>query len=412
MPKLPAKVFSYHPGALIRQPNLIEIQTASYQWFLKQGLKELFEEVSPIKDYTGKDLELNFKDFYFDEPKYDEVYSRYKDLTYEAALRVKFQLINRRTKDKKEQEVYLGDFPVMTPRGTFIINGVERVVVSQLVRSSGVYFTANVWKGRKLFGAKIIPNRGVWIEFETDPDGFIGIKIDRKRKAAATDILRIFGLEDDQEILETFSEVDNGELKYFPVTLKKDSAKNADEAYIEIYKRIRPGDLATTENAKSLIDAMMNRFDRYDLSQVGRFKLNQRLGLNSQNRLLELNDFIAILKEVIRLNNIQDVEPDDIDHLGNRRVRPVGELLQNKMRVGLARLRRIVQYRMSTLDINTLTPVQLLNSRPVISVVKEFFSSSQLSQFMDQVNPLAELEHKRRISAMGPGGLTRERAGF
>ncbi len=412
MPKLPAKVFSHHPGALIRQPNLVEIQTASYQWFLKSGLKELFEEVSPIKDYTGKDLELNFKDFYFDEPKYDEEYSRYKDLTYEAALRVKFQLINRKTKDKKEQEVYLGDFPVMTERGTFIINGVERVVVSQLIRSSGVYFTANVWKGRKLFGAKIIPNRGVWIEFETDADGFIGIKIDRKRKAPATSLLRIFGMEDSAEILDNFSDVDTGEVRFMQATLKKDSAKTADESYIEIYKRIRPGDLATVENAKSLIDAMLTRFDRYDLSQVGRFKINQRLNLDSKSRLLELQDLIAILKEVIRLNNTQSMEPDDIDHLGNRRVRPVGELMQNKLRVGLARMRRIVQDRMSTLDINTLSPVQLVNSRPVISVIKEFFSSSQLSQFMDQVNPLAELEHKRRISAMGPGGLTRERAGF
>ncbi len=412
MRKLPTKVFSSHPGQLIKQPNLVEIQTASHEWFMKAGLKELLEEVSPIKDYTGKDLELSFTDFYFDEPKYDEEYSRYKDLTYEAALRVKFKLINHRTKEKKEQEVYLGDFPVMTERGTFIINGVERVVVSQLIRSSGVYFTANMWKGRKLFGAKIIPNRGVWIEFETDSDGFIGVKIDRKRKVAATSILRILGLEDAQEIMETFSDVDTGEIRHIAATLKKDSAKTTDESYIEIYKRIRPGDLATAENAKSLIDAMLTRFDRYDLSRVGRFKVNQRLNLNSQSRLLELQDFIAILKEVIRLNNNQEVEPDDIDHLGNRRVRPVGELLQNKLRVGLARLRRIVQDRMSTLDINTLAPVQLVNSRPIISVIKEFFSSSQLSQFMDQVNPLAELEHKRRISSMGPGGLTRERAGF
>ena len=412
MPKLPTKIFSSHSGPLIKQPNLVEIQTASYKWFLKHGLEELFEEISPIKDYTGKDLELHFVDYYFDEPKYDENYSRYKDLTYEAALRVKFKLVNNRVKERKEQEVYLGDFPVMAERGTFIINGVERVVVSQLIRSSGVYFTANMWKGRKLFGAKIIPNRGVWIEFETDQDGFIGVKIDRKRKAPATSILRILGLESDEEILDTFSDIDSGEIKYIQATLKKDSAKTADDAYIEIYKRIRPGDLATSENAKSLIDAMLTRFDRYDLSQVGRFKINQRLNLESQSRLLELQDFIAMLKEVIRLNNDQSVEPDDIDHLGNRRVRPVGELLQNKLRVGLARLRRIVQDRMSTLDINALTSVQLANSRPIISVIKEFFSSSQLSQFMDQVNPLAELEHKRRISSMGPGGLTRERAGF
>ena len=412
MPKLSTKIFSSHSGPLIKQPNLVEIQTASYGWFLKDGLKELLNEVSPIKDYTGKDLELNFLNYSFDEPKYDEEYSRYKDLTYEAALRVNFRLVNRRTKTKREQEIYLGDFPVMTERGTFIINGVERVVVSQLIRSSGVYFTANVWRGKKFFGAKIIPNRGVWLELETDPDGNIGVKIDRRRKAPVTSLFRILGLEDPQEILEIFSDADTGPIKFMETTLKKDSAKTQDEAYIEIYKRIRPGDLATVENAKSLIDAMLTRFDRYDLSQVGRFKLNQRLKLKSESRLIELQDLIAIVKEIIRLNNNQSVEPDDIDHLGNRRVRPVGELLQNRLRVGLARLRRIVQDRMSTLDINTLVPVQLVNSRPIVSVVKEFFSSSQLSQFMDQINPLAELEHKRRISAMGPGGLTRERAGF
>jgi len=410
--KLPTKIFSRHPGPLTAQPNLVEIQTQSYDWFLKTGLKELFKEISPIKDYTGKDLELHFVDFYFDEPKYDEVYARFKDLTYEAPLRVKLKLINHKTKETKEQEVYFGDFPIMTDRGTFIINGVERVVVSQLIRSSGVYFTANLWRGRKLFGAKIIPNRGAWLEFDTETDGFIGVKIDRRRKAPVTDLLRIFGLADNDDILKTFSDVDTGDFSYIKHTLKKDSAKNLDESYIEIYKRIRPGDLATVDNAKSLIDAMFQRLDRYDLSEVGRFKINQRLNLKSDSHLLTLDDLTATVKEIIRLNNDQTKEPDDIDHLGNRRVRPVGELLQNKLRVGLARLRRIVQDRMSTLNINVLTPAQLINVRPLTSVAKEFFSSSQLSQFMDQVNPLAELEHKRRVSAMGPGGLTRERAGF
>jgi len=412
MLKLPTKVFSSHPGALIEQPNLVEIQTSSYERFLREGLKELFQEVSPIKDYAGKDLELHFLDFYFDEPKYNEEYSKFKGLTFEAALRVKMQLINRKVNDQKEQEVYLGDFPIMTERGTFIINGVERVVVSQLIRSSGVYFTANVVRGRKMFGAKIIPNRGAWLEFETDSDGFIGVKIDRKRRAPVTDLLRIFGLETNEEIKDTFSAADMGQVRHIDATLKKDAAKTVDESFIEIYKRIRPGDLATPENAKSLIEAMFHKADRYDLSQVGRFKLNQRLSLKSESRILELNDLIAIVAEIIKLNNEQTAEPDDIDHLGNRRVRPVGELLEGRLRIGLARLRRMVQDRMSTLDINTLTPVQLVNARPLISVVKEFFSSSQLSQFMDQVNPLAELEHKRRISAMGPGGLTRERAGF
>jgi len=365
-----------------------------------------------MKDYAGKDLELKFADYYFDEPKYTEEQAKYKDLTYEVPLRVKLKLTNTKTKDSKEQEVYFGDFPVMTPRGTFIINGVERVVVPQLIRSSGVYFTANLYRGKKFFGAKIIPNRGAWLEFETDPDNVIGVKIDRRRKAAASTLLRIFGMAETEEILGAFKDSDTGAVKYMETTLKKDSAKNKDESYLEIYKRIRPGDLATVENASSLIDAMFQRLDRYDLSAVGRFQLNNRLGIKSESRLLEAKDLVAVIQEIIRLNNNQNSEPDDIDHLGNRRVRAVGELLQNRFRLGLARMRRIVQDRMSTLDPQTLNPVQLINARPLVSAVREFFSSSQLSQFMDQVNPLAELEHKRRVSAMGPGGLTRERAGF
>lgn len=413
--KLPVKVFTSHVGKAVEQPDLAEIQTNSYQWILKDGLKELFGEISPIKDYAGKDLELHFTDYYFDEPKYDEEYSKFKDLTFEAPLRVKVKLVNNRTKEEKEQEVYFGDMPLMTDRGTFIINGVERVVVSQLIRSPGVYFTANVLRGRKFFGAKVIPNRGAWLEFETDIDGAISVKIDRRRKAPVSDLLRVFGLAENEEILETFASVDTGATKHMKATLKKDAAKNTDESYIEIYRRIRPGDLATVDNALSLIDAMFQRLDRYDLSSVGRFKLNQRLGFDSKKKdshLLDLEDMVSIVREIIRLNNEQTAEPDDIDHLGNRRIRTAGELLQNKLRIGLARLKRIVQDRMSTLDVSLLTPVQLINARPVISVVKDFFSSSQLSQFMDQVNPLAEIEHKRRVSAMGPGGLTRERAGF
>jgi len=424
--KLPVKMFTTHVGQPVSQPDLAEIQTNSYQWILKDGLKELFGEISPIKDYAGKDLELHFTDYYFDEPKYDEEYSKFKDLTFEAPLRVKVKLVNNRTKEEKEQEVYFGDLPLMTERGTFIINGVERVVVSQLIRSPGVYFTANVLRGRKFFGAKVIPNRGAWLEFETDIDGAISVKIDRRRKAPVSDLLRVFGLAENEEILETFASVDTGATKHMKATLKKDAAKNTDESYIEIYRRIRPGDLATVDNALSLIDAMFQRLDRYDLSSVGRFKINQRLGFSAkggsasggdskhqkESHLLDLEDMVSIVREIIRLNNEQTAEPDDIDHLGNRRIRTAGELLQNKLRIGLARLKRIVQDRMSTLDVSLLTPVQLINARPVISVVKDFFSSSQLSQFMDQVNPLAEIEHKRRVSAMGPGGLTRERAGF
>ncbi len=414
MPKIATKIFSSHSGPLTSQPDLFEVQIKSYDWFLKSGLKELFSEVFPIADFSGEELELSFSDYYWDEPKHTEEQAKFKDLTYETALRVKCKLTNKKTGiSGKEHEVYFGDFPVMTDRGTFIINGIERVVISQLVRSSGVYFTANVWRGRKLFGAKVIPNRGAWLEFETDSDGFIGVKIDRHRKTAVTALLRILGLKNNEEILKTFADVDNGQIKYIEKTLSKDSAKNTQESYTEIYKRIRPGDLATPENAKSLIDAMFQKNDRYDLSNVGRFKINQRLGIKtSDSKILTLEDIILSVKEIIKLNNDQNKEPDDIDHLGNRRIRPVGEQLQNKLRVGFTRMRRIVQDRMSTQDPKTITSVQLINARPLMSVVKEFFSSSQLSQFMQQVNPLDEVEHKRRISAMGPGGLTQKRAGF
>lgn len=292
MSKIPQpKIFSSHPGGFIEQPFLAKVQADSWDWFIKQGLKELFEEISPIKDYSGSEVELYFMDYYFDEPRYDEETSRQKGLTYEAALRVKVKLINHTTKEEKEQEVYLGDFPIMTSRLTFILNGVERVIVSQLIRSSGVYFSGNLSRGRKIFGAKVIPNRGSWLEFETEADGFIGVKIDRHRKAPVTTLLKIFGSKDEtfdtnEKILKAFSDIDTGALKFIDATLKKDSTKNSLDAYLEIYKRLRPGDLATPENAKSLIDAMFNRPDRYSLSQVGRFKLNQRLNLKGKNSTL------------------------------------------------------------------------------------------------------------------------------
>lgn len=413
MPKLPTKVFSKHGGALIKQPKLFEVQTNSYEWFLNKGLRELFNEVFPIEDFAGTELELSFVDYAWDEPKYDEATAKYKDLTYEAALRVTCKLTNKRKNTSKEQEVYFGDFPAMTDRGTFIINGIERVVISQLVRSSGVYFTSGMHRGKKIFGAKIIPNRGAWLEFETDYDGFIGVKIDRHRKTAVTDLLRVFGLEDADEIVKIFSDVNTGDIDFIKKTLSKDSAKTRSESYIEIYKRIRPGDLATAENAKSLIDAMFQRSDRYDLSDVGRYKLNQRLNIKGEtSKLLRLEDIVMVIKEIIKLNIAQYKEADDIDHLGNRRIRPVGEQLQNRLRVGFTRMIRIVKDRMSTLDMKNITAAQLINARPVTSVIKEFFSSSQLSQFMQQINPLDEVEHKRRISTMGPGGLTQKRAGF
>ncbi|MCX8015899.1 MAG: DNA-directed RNA polymerase subunit beta [Patescibacteria group bacterium] len=415
---LPQKIFAKSPRfleTLKHLPHLAEIQIKSYEWFLKEGLRELFYEISPVKDYTGKELELYFEDYYFDQPKFNEIESQEKNLTYEAALRVKLKLVNKKTNETKIQEVYFGEIPMMTSRGTFIVNGVERTVVSQIIRSSGLYLTAIQARGRKLFGAKLIPNRGSWLEFETDLDSAIYVKIDRKRKVPATCLLRIFGLDTNEAILKTFADVDNGKIKYIEKTLAKDIAKTKEDSYVEIYRRIRPGDLATPDNAKSLIDGMFFREDRYDLGEVGRFKLNQRLNRKPdeiKERTLTLKDLVEVVKLIISSNNNDLAEPDDIDHLSNRRVRPVGELLQNRLRVGIMRLRRTIQERMSTLDIYNLVPAQLINARQMMAVVWEFFSTSQLSQFLAQENPLAELEHKRRLSAMGPGGLHRKRAGF
>ena len=436
------KNFAKQKMKWVDMPNFVAIQLDSYRWFLKDGLKELFEEMSPVSDYTGKELDLYFHDYYFDEPKFDELKAKQNGLSYEAPLRVRLELVNKRTKKSKEQEIYLGDFPLMTDRGTFIVNGVERVVVSQLIRSPGVFFTALLYRNRKLFGAKVIPNRGAWLEFETDPDGVISVKIDRKRKTSVTALLRVFAAhhkkgDSNEDILKLFSakggsalggkDIDTGDIKYIEATLKKDPSKNAAEGFVEIYKHLRPGDPATADNARQLVEGIFFRNDRYNLAKVGRFKMNQRLGQTTrntqhetkekveygkENMLLSFNDLVDIVSEIIRLNNTEDAVPDDIDHLGNRRVRSLGELLQTKIRVGLARMDRIIRDRMSTYDINMLTPAQLINARPLTAAVKEFFTFSQLAQFMDQVNPLAELEHKRRISAMGPGGLTRERAGF
>ncbi|MFC1678184.1 DNA-directed RNA polymerase subunit beta [Patescibacteria group bacterium] len=399
-------------------PDLIEVQKNSYQWFLDEGLVDLFDEISPITDFIGRDLELYFEDYYLDEPKFTEVESKSKNITYEAPLRVKVKLLNKRTNQSTSQEVFLGDFPIMTRNGTFIVNGIERVVVSQLIRSAGVIFTSDFIKGKKYYGAKIIPNRGAWLEIETDMNKVIWVRIDRKRKVAVTSLLRAFGIDSDEKIKALFQDVDKvneDEIGHIDATIAKDLAKNEAEGLREVYKRIRPGDLATTDNAKQLIYSMFFRFDRYDFDRVGRYKLNRKFSFdipnNKDTRILRNDDLIEIIKEVIRLNITQGKE-DDIDHLGNRRVRAIGELIQNKFRVGLARMERIIKDRMSTADLEGLTPNKLINARPVISVVKEFFMSSQLSQFMDQTNPLAELEHKRRLSAMGPGGLTRERAGF
>ncbi|MFH1997781.1 MAG: DNA-directed RNA polymerase subunit beta [Patescibacteria group bacterium] len=400
-------------------PDLIEIQKNSYKWFLEEGLTELFNEISPITDFIGKNLELYFENYYLEQPRFNEVESRFKNITYEAPLRVKVKLINKRTSQEINQEIFIADFPLMTKNGTFIINGIERAIVSQLARSPGVIFTSKFIKNKKVYGAKLIPNRGAWLEFETDLNKVIWVRIDGKRKIVVTSLLRAFGYSEDEEIKKIFQDVDlNNDIEklgYIDSTIAKDAAKNEDEGLDEVYKKIRPGDLATTDNARQLIYSMFFRFDRYDLGRVGRYKLNQKFNIdtpnNNENRVLRKEDLILIIKEIIRLNIIKGKE-DDIDHLGNRRVKAVGELVQNKFRIGLIRMERIIKDKMSTLDPGILTPSKLINAKPVISSIREFFMSSQLSQFMDQTNPLAELEHKRRLSAMGPGGLTRERAGF
>jgi len=414
--KTPTRKYFTNLRDAIPLTDLVEIQKKSYKWFFEEGLKELFDEISPITDFIGRDLQLSFLDYYLDDPKFDEVQAKDKNISFEAPLRVNVRLVNKRTNEVKEQEIYLGDFPLMTDRGTFIINGVERVVVSQLIRSAGVFFTSQVLRGRRYYGAKIIPNRGAWLEIETDVNGIIYVKIDRKRKVPVTALFRAFGYFTDDEIKELFKNVDtHPEVKFIDRTLDKDISSNEAEGLKEIYRRIRPGDLATTDNARSLIHSMFFDFDRYDFGRVGRYKINARFSLDIPNtketRVLRKEDLVLVVAEIIKLNLSQQ-EADDIDHLGNRRVRAIGELVQNRFRIGLARMERIIKDRMSTLDMNSINPNQLINSRPVIGVIKEFFMSSQLSQFMDQVNPLAELEHKRRLNAMGPGGLSRERAGF
>ncbi|HYF05216.1 MAG TPA: DNA-directed RNA polymerase subunit beta, partial [Patescibacteria group bacterium] len=398
----------------IQMPNLIEVQLNSYKWFFERGLKELLNEINPIKDFTGKNLDLSFGDYFLDKPKFDEKTSRDRNTTFEAPLYVQTKLVNKVTGKTKTQDVYFGDFPVMTPRGTFIINGVERVIVSQLIKSAGVFFSSELVRGKMLYGAKIVPNRGAWLEFDTDAAGTIGVKIDRKRRIPVSAFLRIFGLSTNDQISEAFKDIDTDpDIRYIQNTLEKDPSTNPDEGFKEIYKRIRPGDLATVDNAKQLINAMFFNFERYDLSEVGRYKFNQRLGAPKEKNspLLTTEDVVNVIKEIIRLNNSQEL-PDDIDHLSNRRVRAAGELIQARFRVGLARMSRIAKDRMSLADMETVTPAQLIHVRPIVASMQEFFSSSQLSQFMDQTNPLSELEHKRRLSAMGPGGLSRERAGF
>ena len=410
-----ARVFFTGTDSAIAMPNLIAHQEDSWRWFVEDGLSEIFSEINPIDDYTGQKLALRFGSYHFDEPKTTDQFAKENNLTFEAPLHATVELTNKVTGEVKEQEIYLGDYPWMTERGTFIINGTERVVVSQLIRSAGVFFTADTVAGRNYYGAKMIPGRGAWLEFETATNGTIYVKIDRRRKLPVTTLLRALGHPKTSEIRELFADIDTGETSYIQETLEKDTARGANEALIEVYRRLRPGDLATVDNARQMIERMFFDFKRFDYSRVGRYKMNQRLGLDvantAENRIFQMNDLVAIIREIIRLNNTQE-PADDIDALSNRRVKLVGELIARQFRVGMLRMQRNAMDRMSVADMENVTPSQLINARPVVAAVREFFTSSQLSQLLDEVNPLSELSHKRRLSSMGPGGLSRERAGF
>ncbi len=422
-------------------PNLLALQTESFDWLLgnerwrarveaarkagrkdipeQSGLEEIFEEISPIEDFSGT-MSLSFRDHRFEPPKYSEEECKDKDMTYSAPMFVTAEFINNDTGEIKSQTVFMGDFPLMTAKGTFIINGTERVVVSQLVRSPGVYFDSQMDKSsdKELYGCKIIPSRGAWLEFEIDKRDFVGVRIDRKRKQAVTILLKALGWTTDQ-ILERF-----GEYESIRATLEKDPTAGTDDALLDIYRKLRPGEPPTKEAAQALLENLYFNPKRYDLAKVGRYKINKKLGLEidiTQGTLTE-EDIVATVdylvrlhageKELVRPHGTFPIEVDDIDHFGNRRLRTVGELIQNQVRLGLARMERVVRERMTTQDVEAITPQTLINIRPVVASIREFFGTSQLSQFMDQTNPLAGLTHKRRLSALGPGGLSRERAGF
>jgi len=414
------KFFSRYKKPLASMPDLVEVQKKSYEWLVKDGLKELFKEFSPIRDYSEKKFELEFTGFQLDEPKFDEYYVKENNLSYDVPLRVKVRLKNKQMNLDKEQEIFLADFPLMTSHGTFIVNGIERVLVPQLARSFGVFFTANEIKGRKFFGAKIIPSRGAWIELETEIDDAIYVRIDRKRKFPVISLLRVLAdIEDkvltDEEIISIFDK-QKVTSEYIKNSLAKEHAKTLTESYLEIYKRLRDSDLATAANSKEFLKTLFSR-EKYDLSVVGRVRFNQRFDLpltneDKEKRVLSFNDLVLIIANIIKLNTTKGAKEDDIDHLGFRRIRCVGEMLLAKMKVGMMQMKRNIQDRMSTVDSATLLPVQILSPRPLQARLKEFFATNQLSQFMNQENMLAELEHLRTLSALGPGGLTRERAGL
>ncbi|MBQ2680373.1 MAG: DNA-directed RNA polymerase subunit beta, partial [Eggerthellaceae bacterium] len=393
-------------------PNLIAIQTESFKWFTTEGLDQAFADISPIENST-KDMCVEFGDHRFGDPKFSVDECKEKDVSYQAPLFVEIRFINKETGEIKEQEVFVGDFPLMTPRGTFIINGTERVVVSQLVRSPGVYFASEQDKtsDRTIYNAKIIPSRGAWLEFETDKRDVLHVRIDRKRKQPATLLVRALGLaETRDEIVDLLGSSD-----MILRTLDRDPATTREESLIELYKRFRPGEPPTLDSARTLLDGLFFNPQRYDLAKVGRYKINKKLGEDVENDSSTLTDedIVRTMRYITALHNgEEDVNVDDIDHFGNRRIRTVGELIQNQFRIGLSRMERVVRERMSMQEPDDITPQSLVNIRPIVAAIKEFFGSSQLSQFMDQTNPAAGITHKRRLSALGPGGLSRERAGF
>ena len=416
MPPIPRKSYARLPR-ILDVPSLIKIQLESFRWFQEEGLKQRLEEISPIKDFTGNRLELNFVSYEFRKPYHNEQECRQRDLTYSTPLYVRTRLLVKETGEIKEQDLFFGDIPLMTAKGTFITSGAERVVVSQLLRSPGVYFTIerDAASGRELCFAKLIPTSGGWLGFETSNRDVISVKLDGRRKIPVTTILRAIGYGSDEQLLSLFSAEDNSpEHQFIRSTIEREPlVKSESEALLDIYRKLRPGDPPSIENARKLLNNMFFNSTRYDLGSVGRYKLNKRLGLNidPEERALTKEDIVEIVRHTIMINNGNDT-PDDIDHLGNRRVRTVGELMQNQFRIGLLHLARVAKERMSIIATEAITPSTLVNVRPVVAAIREFFGSSQLSQFMDQTNPLAELTHKRRLSAIGPGGLSRERAGF
>jgi len=409
------KYFSRYKEPLIEIPNLVQNQVDSFTEFTDKGLKEIFEEFSPIEDYSGKKFKLEFVSFDIAKPQYDEYYAKEQELTYETPLRVTVKLTNKTLGTAKEQEIFMADLPLMTNHGTFVINGVERVIVPQLARSFGVLFNSQTVKGNTYFGAKIIPARGAWIEIESDPDGTLYARIDKKRKFPVASLLRAFSQKSDEEIIKAFSKDPHAQevvRKCFEV----DSAKTIEDSFVEIHKRLRDGEMVNPDNARDFIIGMFSE-EKYDLSPVGRFRFNERFGNPTdektlKQKVLTFDDMRTIVSHIVALNNDPHAEEDNIDHLGSRRVRYVGEMIQQKVRVGITQMKRNIQDRMSTIDTDTTLPINLISPRPLQARIKEYFTTNQLSQFMSQENVLHEVEHLRTLSALGPGGLTRERAGL